>query len=112
MSAPDVAPYFDLPPGNDLARRNRLLIADRTGWPPGVVSECERIEYVYPDWAVSWRHENTIKGFERPAGFYADRRTGRRHLERPLYGAVGKVLEAQIKAWRPDPDRWPRPLDE
>jgi hypothetical protein len=92
------APYFDLPPGPELARRNRLFIADRTGWPPDAVSVCERIEHTYPEWSVNWRHENVIHGFEAPAGFYASRRDWW-HGERPVHGATGKALEAQIKAW-------------
>lgn len=105
------APYFDLPPGAELARRNRLLIADRTGWPEGALMVCEEIEHTYPEWSVSWRRENTIKGFEAPAGFYAERRRGR-HLDKPLYGYSDEELVAQIKLWRPDPDRWPFPIEE
>lgn len=97
MSATGAAPYFDLPPGPELARRNRLIFADRQHWPAGAVVVCEEIEHSHPAWSVSWREENTISGFEAPAGFYADRRQGRRHLEPPLYGSTGPELVNAIR---------------
>lgn len=75
-----------LPPGPELAWRNRRLMAARGRWPDGALEVCEEIETAHPDWSVGWRSENTIRGFESPAGFYADRRHSRRHLERALYG--------------------------
>jgi hypothetical protein len=92
------APYFDLPPGAELARRNRLLIADRLSWPAGTVVACEEIEQEHPGWSVWWRGENTIRGFEAPAGFYAGREDWW-HGERPVYGATGTELAEKMKAW-------------
>jgi hypothetical protein len=59
------------PTGRELARRNRIVIAKRTGWPAGAVEICEAIEEAHPDWDVDWRDENPFRGFEAPAGFYA-----------------------------------------
>jgi len=53
-----------------LSRRNLKLIAERTGWPDGALQACWDLENRYPGWSVSWLHENTISGFERPAGFW------------------------------------------
>lgn len=38
-----------------LALRNRRALAERIGWPAGVVEQCEELEERYPAWAVSWR---------------------------------------------------------
>lgn len=91
------APYFDLPPGDDLAWRNRRIIAERMHWPDGALEACETIERQYPAWYPNWRPANTIKGFEAPAGYYAVRRDRRRD-ERPAYGADPAALLAAIKA--------------
>ncbi len=66
-----VEPYFDLPPGPQLAWRNRRLAAEREAWPAEALEACERIERTHPGWSPSWRTPNTIKGWEAPAGFYA-----------------------------------------
>jgi hypothetical protein len=58
-------------PGLSLARQNQKLIAERTGWPEGALKTCWELEGKHPGWMVDWLHENTIKGFERPAGFRA-----------------------------------------
>jgi hypothetical protein len=57
----------------DLARRNRVVVAERTGWPAGAVETCERLEAEHPGWMVSWMDANPIRGWERPAGWYAAR---------------------------------------
>ncbi|UQU64875.1 hypothetical protein COUCH_00460 [Couchioplanes caeruleus] len=86
-----------LPPtGPELGRRNRRLIAKRTGWPEGAVEACERIEDAFPAWSVSWRHENVIPGFLSPEGFYAER-PGRYSWDKTvLYGADAEKLLEQI----------------
>jgi hypothetical protein len=81
-------PYFDLPPGDQLARRNRLLVADRCGWPAGTVAVCEQIDQDYPDWFPVW--------YEPGKGFLAGRQDWR-HGERAVYGATGEELIEQIK---------------
>lgn len=91
-------PAFDLPPGDDLVRRNRHVFAERTGWPAGTVEACERIEAAHPTWDVSWRQANTIRGFEAPAGFYATYR-GTRVTAR-AYGADSATVTAAIEAVR------------
>jgi hypothetical protein len=58
-------------PGLALARKNQKLIAEHTGWPEGALQACWELEGRFPGWHVDWMHENTIKGFERPAGFRA-----------------------------------------
>ncbi|WP_250034711.1 hypothetical protein [Paractinoplanes maris] len=47
------------------------MIAERVGWPVGAVEACERIEELRPGLRVGWFSENTTRGFECPAGFYA-----------------------------------------
>ena len=98
-------PYFDLPPGPELAGRNRQLIAERIGWPEGAVELCEEIEQAHPDWSVFWLPENTIEGFERPSGFMARRRDwyGR---EKTLHAYSDTALRAKIMAWVPPRDSW------
>lgn len=56
-----------------LAWNNRQILADRLHWPDGALQACERIERDHPDWSISWLRENTISGFERPAGYRAVR---------------------------------------
>lgn len=62
-----------MPPGPDLARRNRVVVAERCGWPHGTVEVCEWLEQQYPGWRVSWLDANDIRGWERPAGWCATR---------------------------------------
>jgi len=54
-----------------MSRRNLRLIAERSGWPPGALETCLRLEGEHPGWRVGWLRENTYPGFERPAGWLA-----------------------------------------
>lgn len=92
-------PDSDLPPGEELAWRNRRIIAERTGWPAGALEACEQIQAAHPAWDVNWRDANTIKGFEAPAGFYAVRLDAR-GPERATYGPDPDTLVAAIEAVR------------
>lgn len=56
---------------NDIYGRNRTLLADRLGWPVGVLETCLDLEDRFPGWCVGWLGECTAKGLERPAGFRA-----------------------------------------
>lgn len=56
-----------------LAAHNRRIAAARVGWPTGVLEVCERLDAEHPPWSASWAAENTIKGWERPAGYCARR---------------------------------------
>ena len=38
------------PIGPEMVRRNRRLIAERTGWPVAAVVTCEQVEGVHPRW--------------------------------------------------------------
>lgn len=51
---------------------NRRLMAERRGWPGGVLDTCERLDREHPGWSVWWQMESTVPGFEHPAGFLAD----------------------------------------
>lgn len=82
-------PYFDLPPGPELYRRNRRLAAKREGWPRGVLQACEKLDARCPGWQSSWSD-----------GRYSAFRDGRRHGEPHAYGATPAKLIAVIKAWR------------
>ena len=55
----------------ELARKNQTLLAGRLRWPVGALAACWDLENRFPGWRVSWLGENTHKGFERPAGFWA-----------------------------------------
>lgn len=61
----------------DLAWRNRRVIARRTGWPEGVLEECERLDGEHPGWSVWWLPEKTCGSFQSPAGFSATMPAGR-----------------------------------
>jgi hypothetical protein len=80
-----------------LAWRNRRLIADRLHWPAGTALACEDLEREFPEWYPCYRLENTIEGFESPAGFYAERWQGRRG-ERPAYGRTAAELADALRA--------------
>ena len=56
---------------SELAWRNRRVLADRLGWPDGVLEDCERLDREWPRWSIGWWAESRIRGFERPAGFHA-----------------------------------------
>lgn len=61
------------PPGPELVAHNRRVAAERTPWPVGVLEMCEHLEAVHPGWTVHWQPENTIRGWEHPAGYVASR---------------------------------------
>lgn len=61
---------------SDFSRRNQAIIAERTRWPAGALTSCWELENRFPGWHVSWLHENQIRGFERPAGYWAVLETG------------------------------------
>lgn len=54
-----------------LAITNREILADRCGWPDGILAMCVYLERRHPGWDVSWLPANRIRGFEREAGFVA-----------------------------------------
>lgn len=43
------------PVGPELARRNRMIISVRTGWPDDALETCERLDREHPGWSVWWR---------------------------------------------------------
>lgn len=47
------------------------VLSERLHWPDGARDTCIRLERDHPGWYVAWLNENTIKGFEQPAGFWA-----------------------------------------
>jgi len=84
------------PIGPEMGRRNRRLIAERTGWPKGAVEACEAIERDHPGWRVDYMHESNIRGFEHAAGFYGVIAINRRE-ERTVYGATAEELTEEIE---------------
>jgi len=89
--------YFDLPPGRELAARNRRIIADRASWPERAVKQCEMIESYHPDWYPMWSAGDMPLRPER--GFYALRWDYERG-ERPIYGATAAELATRIDEWK------------
>lgn len=68
-------------PGLARERRNQAIIAERTRWPEGALQKCWDLENRFPGWHVSYLHENLIKGFERPAGWWAVLDSGRHQAD-------------------------------
>ena len=104
---PVMGAYFDLPPGRELAERNRRIIGERCGWPPRAVKRCEMIEAFHPDWYPVWSPGGTATR-PRP-GFYARRWQPERD-EQPLYGADAAELATAIDEWKqahPPQRQWP-----
>lgn len=91
--------------GPELARMNRMIIAERLGWPAGAVEECEKLDDASPGWSITWE-----------AGCYCATRVGWRHgdeVPRWLYGETVDELATAIEQ-HPLPERGPRkfrPLD-
>lgn len=83
-------------PGLSFARQNQKLIAERTGWPEGALQTCWEIEGRHPGWMVDWLHENTIKGFERAAGFRASLLEGLHQCD--VFAAEPAELESLMEA--------------
>ena len=95
-------PYFDLPPGPELARRNRRHAAELEAWPAGALRACELLEERFLGWNPSYRHAHWADGGEDPAGFYA-RNPRHKHMEPFAYGATAADLAAAIQSWHWDP---------
>jgi hypothetical protein len=86
----------------ELSWRNRRVLAHRLGWPDEVLSTCERLDALHPDWSVWWY---PAPGLGRPAGFCASmpdgesRRRASGGWEQPtVYGATPDQLEESIAA--------------
>jgi len=54
-----------------VARQNQAILAEKLSWPGGALEACRELEDEFPGWHVAWLNENTITGFERPAGYCA-----------------------------------------
>lgn len=85
---------IDYPPDDVLAWRNRQIIAERAGWPEGVLEACEETERRFPGWRVWWLAENRYPGWERPACFWAVREAIRGHHE--VFAPDAAALEQEI----------------
>jgi hypothetical protein len=81
-------------PEERLAWRNRRLTAERLNWPEGALNACEELERTFGRWSFSWRHANTIPGFERPEGYYAT--TGGTWRDTTVFGATPDELAKQL----------------
>lgn len=98
-------PSTDIPPGPELLRHNRRVMAERIGWPDGAVEACDKLQDAYPGWNPGWQPESTIRGFEHPAGYFASR-LGRRYNEPVAYGSDPDELASVIDGWA-----WPIPWE-
>lgn len=88
---------FDLPPGRELACRNRHVIAARVGWPDGAAEACEMIEMQHPDWYPNWWGGGSI--WQPEPGFYARRWDSHRD-DKALYGPTAWELTNAIDEWK------------
>lgn len=91
----------DWNPRERLAWRNRRLLAERQSWPAGAVEACEQLEVTHRRWSFSWRAENTVKGFERPEGYYAT--TGGTWRDRTVHAATPEELAQLLTPTTPNP---------
>jgi len=73
--------------------RNRRLLAERLAWPDGALAVAERLEEMYPRYAVSW---DTGMPSEPQPGYYAYHRADSRGD--PLFGATPDDLIATLDA--------------
>jgi hypothetical protein len=60
------------------------------------------MQHRHPGWDVDWRGENTCRGFERPAGFYASY-VGDRHRAE-AFDPDPEALEERIAIGVPEHD--------
>lgn len=75
-----------------LAWHNRQVLAERLGWPDGVLEACERAEV--PGWWVMWNHED--KCF---TATHQTRQISYRYARsQTIEGLLAKVGEADIQA--------------
>lgn len=93
------------PPGPELRRHNRRLVAERINWPAGAVEACEKLERMQPRWRVRWQHQFG----NQAAGWYASH-DGHTHLEPDVYGQSSGELWAAMETHRcpawPPPASW------
>jgi hypothetical protein len=88
-------------PTPTLAWRNRRVLAERLNWPAGALEACERLELEHSDLSFSWRAANTVKGFERPEGFYAT--TGSTWRDVTFHAATPEELAELLTPTTPNP---------
>lgn len=99
----------DLPPvGEELAYKNRRVIAERVGWPAGAVEACEAIDAAHDGWYTTWvdGYIVTIDGRSelKPTGYYAQSRVFKEAA--PVYGATPQELAEAIETWAVPEDSW------
>lgn len=79
-----------------LAESNRRVIAERSGWPDGVLQACEDFDRRHPGWFAFWRPENRRPGFEAPAGYIA-RRHGALDRDEGIFRSNVDALDALLQ---------------
>ena len=78
-----------------MRRHNRPLLAERLGWPAGVVQACDRLDDTFRDWSAGWLPASAWSG--RPAGFTAE------YILRGSVRVWGATAEEVAAAIRADP---------
>lgn len=87
---------------------NRELIAERSGWPDGVIDVCRRLEADYPAWILFWTNGGLAV---TPHPGY--RALLRAHLiSAELYASTADEMRAQLAAVDPELAQpvWPAQL--
>lgn len=92
--------------GPELARMNRMIIAEHAGWPDGALEACEKLEADSPGWGITWNAGGQMTWVE--AGYYATRIDWHRGDEAPryLHATTPDELAAAIEL-QPLPERGP-----
>jgi hypothetical protein len=89
-------------PGLARARDHQAILAERLQWPDGTLETCLRLESEHPCWLVAWLGENTVPGYERPAGFWAVLDQGVHSVE--AFAADADELVAKMATAPPEHD--------
>lgn len=82
------------PAGRQLAWANRKVLAERLGWPAGMLEACEQLDREHPDWTAFWRSEVTWAQHPHPAGFVATREGDGLHVCGVDVAAVTEAIES------------------
>jgi hypothetical protein len=85
---------MDLTNTRKLAWHNRRVIAERLGWPDGVLETCEQTEPQHPGWSLSWHKDD-----ETFTAMHQVRQISYRYVRcQTIEGLAEKMREADAQA--------------
>ena len=95
-----MAEHTDIPRGDELAERNRDILAERLNWPDGTAEQLRDLEKKYPEWSFAYLRGGLPMV---PNALYTAQLRGHRWNARPLEAHTIPQLEELVRRADGDP---------